>query len=59
MTLCDTNGATLPHEVAAATAEVVAALGGGVGIHCHNDAESASPTRSPPCARAPAWCRAR
>ena len=39
--LCDTNGATLPHQVAEACAEVVAALGGaaGVAIHAHNDAE--------------------
>ena len=38
--LCDTNGSSLPHQIAAATDGVVAALGGGrVGIHCHNDAE--------------------
>jgi 2-isopropylmalate synthase len=39
VTLCDTNGASLPHEVEEATAVVVAALGTPVGIHCHNDAE--------------------
>jgi 2-isopropylmalate synthase len=39
VTLCDTNGGHLPHQVAAATREVVAAVGAGVGIHCHNDAE--------------------
>jgi 2-isopropylmalate synthase len=39
VTLCDTNGASLPHEIEAATAAVVAALGTPVGIHCHNDAE--------------------
>jgi 2-isopropylmalate synthase len=41
VTLCDTNGASLPHEVAAAVRGVRAALGDGVelGIHCHNDAE--------------------
>jgi 2-isopropylmalate synthase len=39
VTLCDTNGAALPHEVEAATAAVVAALATPVGIHCHNDAE--------------------
>jgi len=39
VTLCDTNGASLPHEVAEATAAVVAVLGTQVGIHCHNDAE--------------------
>jgi 2-isopropylmalate synthase len=39
VTLCDTNGASLPHEVAEATAAVVEAIGTPVGIHCHNDAE--------------------
>ena len=41
VTLCDTNGASLPHEVQEATAAVVAALDAPVGIHCHNDAEVA------------------
>jgi 2-isopropylmalate synthase len=38
--LCDTNGSSLPGQVAAATASVVAALGdrARVGIHAHNDA---------------------
>ena len=37
--LCDTNGGTLPHEVEAATAAVVAHVGSDVtvGIHCHDD----------------------
>ena len=39
VTLCDTNGASLPHQVGEAAAAVVAALGSPVGIHCHNDAE--------------------
>ncbi|HVL96351.1 MAG TPA: citramalate synthase [Solirubrobacteraceae bacterium] len=40
LTLCDTNGATLPDAVGEATAAVVAGLPGArVGIHCHNDAE--------------------
>ena len=41
VTLCDTNGSSLPHEVAEATATVVAELGERVqvGIHAHNDAE--------------------
>jgi 2-isopropylmalate synthase len=41
VTLCDTNGASLPHEVAGAVRSVREALGDGVelGIHCHNDAE--------------------
>jgi 2-isopropylmalate synthase len=43
VTLCDTNGATLPPRVAEATAAVVGALGDRVqvGIHTHNDAECA------------------
>ena len=43
VTLCDTNGGSLPHHVAAATAAVIADLGGAVevGIHTHNDAECA------------------
>jgi 2-isopropylmalate synthase len=41
VTLCDTNGSTLPGQVGEATASVVAELGGKtqVGIHTHNDAE--------------------
>ena len=41
VTLCDTNGSSLPHQVAEATAAVMSALGGDieVGIHTHNDAE--------------------
>lgn len=37
--LCDTNGGTLPHEVAEMTAAVIAAgvPGDHVGIHCHDD----------------------
>jgi len=40
VTLCDTNGSSLPSEVAAATARVVAELGDAVqvGIHTHDDA---------------------
>ena len=43
VTLCDTNGATLPPQVASATAAVVEALGDRVevGIHTHNDADCA------------------
>jgi len=43
VTLCDTNGATLPHDIAAATKAVVAEIGDrvAVGIHTHNDAECA------------------
>ncbi len=41
VTLCDTNGSSLPSQVARATAAAIAALGSDirVGIHCHNDAE--------------------
>ena len=41
VTLCDTNGASLPTEVAVATAAVATDLGERVeiGIHTHNDAE--------------------
>lgn len=42
VTLCDTNGSSLPHEIEEGTAAVVAALegrGASVGIHTHNDAE--------------------
>ena len=40
VTLCDTNGSTLPGAVAAATARAVAELGdlASVGIHAHDDA---------------------
>ena len=43
VTLCDTNGGSLPDHVAAATAAVVADVGDRVeiGIHTHNDAECA------------------
>jgi 2-isopropylmalate synthase len=39
LTLCDTNGASLPADVAAAVRDVVAALDTPIGIHCHNDAD--------------------
>ncbi|WP_068399389.1 citramalate synthase [Kribbia dieselivorans] len=35
--LCDTNGGMLPDQVAEAVADVIAATGARVGIHCHND----------------------
>jgi 2-isopropylmalate synthase len=43
VTLCDTNGGSMPSFVGEATAAVVEALGGEVeiGIHTHNDAECA------------------
>ncbi|MFN3232745.1 MAG: citramalate synthase [Alphaproteobacteria bacterium] len=40
--LCDTNGGTLPHEVARIVGEVVQVIPGDrVGIHAHNDTENA------------------
>jgi len=41
VTLCDTNGSSLPSQVTVATSAVIAAIGEHVriGIHCHNDAE--------------------
>ncbi|MBK5220211.1 MAG: citramalate synthase [Thermoleophilia bacterium] len=43
VTLCDTNGGSLPQYVGEVSAAVVAAVGDGVqiGIHTHNDAECA------------------
>src|SRR4051795_1221425 len=41
VTLCDTNGSTLPFQVAEATSAVVEALNVPVGIHTHNDLECA------------------
>jgi 2-isopropylmalate synthase len=43
VTLCDTNGGSLPSYVGEVTAAVVASLGDGVevGIHTHNDGECA------------------
>ena len=38
VTLCDTNGSSLPPQVAEATEAVVAELGTAVGIHTHDDA---------------------
>ena len=58
--LCDTNGATLPDEVARATAAVVDELGGSatIGIHTTTTRAAAWPTPSPQLAPAPARCRA-
>ncbi|MGE5476436.1 MAG: citramalate synthase [Bacteroidales bacterium] len=43
MVLCDTNGGSLPHEVARIVREVIAAgiPGDRLGVHCHNDTDSA------------------
>jgi 2-isopropylmalate synthase len=39
LTLCDTNGASLPADVVAAMRAVREAVDAELGIHCHNDAE--------------------
>ena len=39
--LCDTNGGSLPHEIAAVVTEVGKAVDTPLGIHCHNDADLA------------------
>jgi len=41
VTLCDTNGSSLPGQVAEATAAVLSAVDLPVGIHTHNDLECA------------------
>lgn len=41
VTLCDTNGGTLPHEIFDIVTDVVSTLSVNVGIHCHNDCELA------------------
>ena len=40
--LCDTNGGSLPHDVAAVVETVVRRIPGShIGVHCHNDSDSA------------------
>src|SRR5205823_4001198 len=39
--LCDTNGGSLPEDIAAVMADVHRVLDTPVGIHCHNDCEVA------------------
>ena len=39
--LCDTNGGTLPHEIASITAQVVRDFPVRIGIHVHNDGDCA------------------
>lgn len=42
LVFCDTNGGTLPHEIAQIVKEVVAAIGEfQLGIHTHNDSDTA------------------
>lgn len=35
--LCDTNGGTLPDEIATIVKNAISKVGGSVGIHCHDD----------------------
>ncbi len=39
--LCDTNGGTMPEEIARTTAAAVEELPAPVGVHCHNDCDLA------------------
>jgi 2-isopropylmalate synthase len=39
--LCDTNGGSMPEEVAKITGQTIAAASIPVGVHCHNDCELA------------------
>jgi 2-isopropylmalate synthase len=41
VTLCDTNGGSMPDEIASIVSATVAALSVPVGIHCHNDCDLA------------------
>lgn len=41
VTLCDTNGGSMPEEIRELAKEAIAALPVPVGIHCHNDCELA------------------
>ena len=41
ISLCDTNGGRLPHEIEETTRAAAAAVSSPVGIHCHNDSEVA------------------
>lgn len=41
ITLCDTNGGTLPHEITEIVKDVCSQISIQVGIHCHNDGELA------------------
>lgn len=42
ITLCDTNGGTLPHEIRRAILRVKRSIKAPLGIHCHNDSELAA-----------------
>ncbi len=41
LVLCDTNGGSLPWQIGEIVAAVRAAIGHPLGVHCHNDSESA------------------
>ena len=39
--LCDTNGGFLPHDIEEIVKDVIGKVSGKVGIHCHNDTDTA------------------
>lgn len=41
LVLCDTNGGSMPWQIAEAVREVRAAVGHPLGVHCHDDSETA------------------
>ena len=47
--LCDTNGGSLPDDVAHATRQVIQDIDVPLGIHCHNDGTWLLPTLSQQC----------
>lgn len=42
LVLCDTNGGSLPEEIASAVRDVLGNVGIPLGIHCHNDSDLAT-----------------
>jgi len=42
LTLCDTNGGSLPNEVGEIVARVAKEVKAGIAIHCHNDSDTAT-----------------
>jgi 2-isopropylmalate synthase len=60
VTLCDTNGSSLPEQIAEAIERCRrAARDVPVGIHCHDDAACGVANSLAAVAGAPRWCRAR
>jgi len=57
--LCDTNGGTLPHEIAAVTSEVCQRFHGGCRTDCTSDIVTGRATASPPSRTTDSCCAAR